>query len=105
MQHGVRARFHRSRLRLASQVVALVGLVGLAAAGAQLGCRRDAGAPSGSGSSAPSGSAASGSAPAAPTQRVVSLSPSATEVMAALGATPMLVGVDDYSAFPAEVSR
>jgi len=35
---------------------------------------------------------------------VVSLTPSATEVMAALGATKMLVGVDEYSVFPAEVT-
>jgi iron complex transport system substrate-binding protein len=37
--------------------------------------------------------------------RVVSLTPSATEVVAALGATPALVGVDDYSKFPAEVTK
>jgi iron complex transport system substrate-binding protein len=37
--------------------------------------------------------------------RLVSLTPSATEVVAALGATGLLVGVDDYSAFPAEVTR
>jgi iron complex transport system substrate-binding protein len=35
----------------------------------------------------------------------VSLSPSATEVVAALGATPLLVGVDDYSKFPPEVEK
>lgn len=38
------------------------------------------------------------------TQRLVTLSPSATEVVAALGATPLLVGVDDYSKYPAEVT-
>lgn len=37
--------------------------------------------------------------------RLVSLTPSATEIVAALGATGLLVGVDDYSAFPAEVTR
>jgi len=37
--------------------------------------------------------------------RLVSLTPSATEVVAALGATALLVGVDDYSTFPAEVTR
>jgi iron complex transport system substrate-binding protein len=36
---------------------------------------------------------------------VVSLSPSATEVVAALGAADYLVGVDDYSTFPPEVTR
>jgi iron complex transport system substrate-binding protein len=36
--------------------------------------------------------------------RIVTLSPSATEVVAALGAAPWLVGVDDYSKFPPEVT-
>lgn len=46
-----------------------------------------------------------GSGSAAPTeQRVVSLTPSATEVVAALGATKLLVGVDDYSTYPPEVT-
>ena len=46
-------------------------------------------------------------APAQPStqHRLVSLSPSATEVVAALGATPLLVGVDDYSKFPPEVEK
>ncbi|MDQ3339426.1 MAG: helical backbone metal receptor [Myxococcota bacterium] len=46
-------------------------------------------------------------APAQPAaqHRLVSLSPSATEVVAALGATPLLVGVDDYSKFPPEVEK
>ncbi|HSN27202.1 MAG TPA: helical backbone metal receptor [Kofleriaceae bacterium] len=35
--------------------------------------------------------------------RIVSLTPSATEVVAALGADKQLVGVDDYSDFPAAV--
>ncbi len=38
------------------------------------------------------------------TPRLVSLTPSATEVVAALGAAPLLVGVDDYSTFPPEVT-
>src|SRR4051812_27456131 len=37
--------------------------------------------------------------------RVVTLTPSATEVMAALGATQMLVGVDQYSEYPPEVKQ
>jgi iron complex transport system substrate-binding protein len=41
----------------------------------------------------------------APALRIVSLTPSATEVVAALGATEMLVGVDDYSTYPPEVTR
>ena len=47
----------------------------------------------------------SGSAPPSPARalRVVSLTPSATEVVAALGATELLVGVDDYSTYPASV--
>lgn len=46
-------------------------------------------------------------APAQPSaqHRLVSLSPSATEVVAALGATPLLVGVDDYSKFPPEIEK
>lgn len=36
--------------------------------------------------------------------RVISLTPSATEVLAALGATPLIVGVDDYSTYPPEVT-
>ena len=46
-------------------------------------------------------------APAQPSaqHRLVSLSPSATEVVAALGATSLLVGVDDYSKFPPEVEK
>jgi iron complex transport system substrate-binding protein len=36
--------------------------------------------------------------------RVVSLMPSATEVVAALGATSLLVGVDEYSQYPPEVT-
>lgn len=41
---------------------------------------------------------------AAPTtQRLISLTPSATEVVAALGSAGLLVGVDEYSEFPPEV--
>lgn len=36
--------------------------------------------------------------------RIVSLTPSATEVVAALGATHQLVGVDDFSSYPPEVA-
>src|SRR5579862_6393211 len=39
-----------------------------------------------------------------PGERVVSLTPSATEVVAALGEAKLLVGVDDYSTFPPEVA-
>ncbi|HEY1549956.1 MAG TPA: helical backbone metal receptor [Kofleriaceae bacterium] len=38
-------------------------------------------------------------------QRVVSLTPSGTEIVAALGATDLLVGVDDYSKFPESVQQ
>jgi iron complex transport system substrate-binding protein len=37
--------------------------------------------------------------------RIVSLTPSATEVVAALGATSLLVGVDQYSDYPKEVEK
>lgn len=42
---------------------------------------------------------------APPGQRLVSLTPSATEIVAALGATGDLVGVDEYSTYPAEVGK
>ena len=48
---------------------------------------------------------ASASAAPAGAQRLVTLSPSATEVVAALGATDSLVGVDDYSKFPPAVTQ
>jgi iron complex transport system substrate-binding protein len=51
---------------------------------------------------ASSGSGASGSAPAA--LRVVSLTPSATEIIAALGGTSLLVGVDEFSIYPPEAA-
>lgn len=35
--------------------------------------------------------------------RIITLSPSATEIVEALGATPWLVGVDNYSTFPPQV--
>ena len=46
-----------------------------------------------------------GEPPPPSTPRVISLTPSATEVMAALGATSMLVGVDEYSEYPPEVKQ
>jgi iron complex transport system substrate-binding protein len=78
-----------------------VGLV-LAIAGAAggVGCRRDDAGPAARGSATAPPAGPSGAPP-----RVVSLTPSATEVVAALGATGLLVGVDDYSTFPAEVTR
>ena len=42
-------------------------------------------------------------APAAP--RIIALTPSATEIVAALGATAQLVGVDEFSTFPPEVGK
>ena len=41
--------------------------------------------------------------PPAAVQRVISLTPSATEVVAALGSTAVLVGVDEFSEYPPEV--
>lgn len=38
-------------------------------------------------------------------RRIVSLTPSATQIVAALGATSQLVGVDDYSKDPPEVDK
>jgi iron complex transport system substrate-binding protein len=37
--------------------------------------------------------------------RIVALTPSTTEIVAALGALPELVGVDDFSSFPPEVIK
>jgi len=70
-----------------------VALVAPLAVLAGAGCRRDE----------PAEPDRGGGAHAA--QRLVSLTPSATEVVAALGATGLLVGVDDYSVFPAEVAK
>jgi len=110
----------------ASSIVTAVALAGLAAAlGVGFGCHREPAPPA-----AGSQTASTAGAPVAPpptaspvvppptaspvvpsaaghptTQRVVSLTPSATEVVAALGATAMLVGVDDYSVFPPEVTK
>ncbi|MBK9034975.1 MAG: ABC transporter substrate-binding protein [Myxococcales bacterium] len=44
------------------------------------------------------------SAPAASAARIVTLTPSATELVAALGADGALVGVDAYSTYPARVA-
>lgn len=44
-----------------------------------------------------------GDAPPKGPERIVSLTPSATEVVAALGATDLLVGVDEYSKYPESV--
>ncbi|MDQ3370885.1 MAG: helical backbone metal receptor [Myxococcota bacterium] len=66
-----------------------------------LGCSREEARP------APARGPGSGSAAAPVTtpHRLVSLTPSATEVVAALGATSELVGVDAYSLFPPEVAH
>jgi iron complex transport system substrate-binding protein len=48
---------------------------------------------------------AAGPVAAAAPHRLVTLSPSATEIVAALGATASLVGVDDYSKYPPEVTQ
>ena len=71
------------------------------------GCSRDdaRSAPPAPSARPASATAPGGPAPGAPAPRLVSLTPSATEVVAALGATGLLVGVDDYSTFPAEVTR
>lgn len=70
----------------------LLGLLGLL--GVALGCSRD---------EPRAGAARPGAGSGAPT--VVTLMPSGTEVMAALGATSLLVGVDAYSEYPPEVKQ
>lgn len=87
MQHLVRPRASWIAL-----IVAVPLLAGLA-------CRRDDARP------APAAPAASALSAAPAGLRVVSLTPSATEVVAALGSAALLVGVDDYSTFPPEVAR
>ncbi|HEU4729740.1 MAG TPA: helical backbone metal receptor [Kofleriaceae bacterium] len=80
-----------------ARALAAVLLVG-ALLGLAPGCRREDASPA-RGSAAPASAA-----PGPASQRLISLTPSATEVVAALGATALLVGVDDYSAFPPEVA-
>ncbi len=52
----------------------------------------------------PTGESGAGAGPGAGVIRIVSLTPSSTEIVAALGATAQLVGVDEYSTYPPEVS-
>ncbi len=87
-------------LRPASWVPVLV----IAALAAGPGCRRDDAGSATRPAEGPSAGAAAPT-PAGSVPRLVSLTPSATEVVAALGATGLLVGVDDYSSYPAEVTR
>lgn len=46
-----------------------------------------------------------GKTPGKNANKIVSLTPSATEIVAALGAADRLVGVDDFSSYPAEVNQ
>lgn len=61
------------------------------------------GAPAGGGPRASAPAAASGGAPQR-IGRIVSMAPSLTETLFALGLGPRVVGVDDYSAWPAAVA-
>jgi iron complex transport system substrate-binding protein len=90
------------RAWLIASVAASVVVWALGVAGS--GCRRDdAGAVPGA---APAPAVAPAAvAPAPVTPRLIALTPSATEVVAALGQAALLVGVDDYSTFPPEVAR
>jgi iron complex transport system substrate-binding protein len=56
------------------------------------------------GSQAGTQAGSAGPHPTTAPARIVSLSPSATEIVAALALTPELVGVDSYSKFPASVA-
>ena len=69
-------------------------------------CGGDSAAPSASGGSIPSLTAASGaSATAAAPQRIVSLSPTATETLYAIGAGKQVIAVDDQSNYPPEAPK
>jgi iron complex transport system substrate-binding protein len=100
----------------------VLAIAALAASGP--GCRRDdassaarpaAGASNAGSAAAPASASATGSsaspgsaaapAPTGSAPRLISLTPSATEIVAALGATSLLIGVDDYSTYPPEVAR
>ncbi len=48
---------------------------------------------------------ACGEAPGNKANKIVTLTPSATEIVAALGAADRLVGVDDFSSYPPEVNQ
>jgi iron complex transport system substrate-binding protein len=107
-------RVVRAPIPVPSAAAAALTLAIAALAAGGPGCRRDEAGSAATGSaatgSAATGSAATGSAATAPARpaappRLVSLTPSATEVVAALGATGLLVGVDDYSTYPAEVAK
>jgi iron complex transport system substrate-binding protein len=110
------ARFGSRRCAGLATLAVTCALAALAGAG----CRRDEARPApgtaAPGAAAPGAAVSPGSAisptpgssaqPARPgAQRLVSLTPSATEVVAALSATADLVGVDEYSAYPAEVGK
>lgn len=86
MTRSSRESLRRGRARFAARL-ALLCLLGVAAAGC-----RDRAAP------APVPADARG-----PVRRVVTLTPSATELVAAVGAADLLVGVDRYSSHPARV--
>jgi cobalamin transport system substrate-binding protein len=82
----------------------VLGIAALAAG--DPGCRRDdAGPAARPAAGAPAAGSSAQAAPPGPAPRLISLTPSATEIVAALGATGLLVGVDDYSTYPAEVTR
>ncbi|GAA4821077.1 ABC transporter substrate-binding protein [Tomitella cavernea] len=96
MPHHPHARAGRARravLRLFALVVALLLGAVLAACGSSAG-------ESGGGSGGASGAAAAPESPEDAPQRIVSLSPSATEILYAVGAGSQVVAVDDQSDYP-----
>ncbi len=97
MQQVVRALPRASWIaNLVALTVTFAAVGGLAVIAGAAGCRRDDARPT---------PASATPAPGAPAHRLVSLTPSATEVVAALGAAASLVGVDDFSAYPPEVTK
>jgi iron complex transport system substrate-binding protein len=98
MNAGQISHWQTSPLRLTvARSVALPIIIIAAAALGLTACRKVEPAPQ------ERASAGTSSDVAAP--RLVALTPSASEVVAALGATPLLVGVDEYTTYPAEATR
>jgi iron complex transport system substrate-binding protein len=88
-----------SRLR---KLALAAPLLLLAAAGCERG---EGGAPAAGPGGPPATAPAPAPAPATPPRRIISLAPSLTETLFALGLGGRVIGVDDYSVWPPEVAK